>query len=400
MALRFTHINNDISDNTGGVPLLGGFATNNAYVDADKAKVDFITVTQAVDLDTMESRINSLDQAVVLRGSWDASAGTFPGGGTAQAGDSYIISTGGTVDGVVFNVNDRIISILDNASTTTFASNWIKADYTDQVLSVAGKTGAVTLVAADILSGTFADGRISQTSVTQHQAALTITESQISDLSHVVDFVSNVATSTILGRATGGTGNSEELSAAQVRTIINVEDGSTADQTDAEIATAYQNEVAFASQVEAETGTEATERRFSPLRIAQAIAELSTSGTMYSGTTTAISSTEIFIGGVATTRLTIAASSAVTYNVMVVGRDNTTGDCCAYQFRGLIKRDGANSTVMVDTEVKDILAEDNSAFDADVAADDTNEALIITVLPATANSTKWSATVEYTEVAF
>jgi hypothetical protein len=43
-----------------------------------------------------------------------------------------------------------------------------------------------------------------------------------------VDYVSNVATSTILGRVTAGTGNSEELTPTQVRTLINVEDGATA----------------------------------------------------------------------------------------------------------------------------------------------------------------------------
>jgi hypothetical protein len=36
--------------------------------------------------------------------------------------------------------------------------------------------------ASDVTSGTFGDTRISQSSVTQHQAALSITESQISDL--------------------------------------------------------------------------------------------------------------------------------------------------------------------------------------------------------------------------
>lgn len=59
---------------------------------------------------------------------------------------------------------------------------------------------------------------------------LSITESQISDLSHSVDVVSNVATSRILGRTTAGSGDSEELTAANVRTLINVEDG--ADVTD------------------------------------------------------------------------------------------------------------------------------------------------------------------------
>lgn len=79
-----------------------------------------------------------------LAWSWDASAGTFPGGGTAQAGASYIVSVAGTVDGVSFNINDRVIAIADNASTTTFAANWFKADYTDQVLSVAGLVGAIS----------------------------------------------------------------------------------------------------------------------------------------------------------------------------------------------------------------------------------------------------------------
>lgn len=66
-----------------------------------------------------------------LKGEWDASSGTFPGGGTAKSGDSYIVSVSGTVDGVAFTAKDRIIAITDNASTTTFAANWFKADYTD-----------------------------------------------------------------------------------------------------------------------------------------------------------------------------------------------------------------------------------------------------------------------------
>ncbi len=112
---------------------------------AEKTKLSYISVTQAVDLDAIESRVNDLDAAVILKGSWDASSGSFPGSGTAQAGWSYIVSVAGTVDGQSFNINDRIIAILDNASTSTFASNWFKADYTDQFLSLDGSTGAVTL---------------------------------------------------------------------------------------------------------------------------------------------------------------------------------------------------------------------------------------------------------------
>jgi len=51
-----------------------------------------------------------------------------------------------------------------------------------------------------------------------------------------VDVVSNVAQDRILGRVTTGSGDSEELTAAQVRTLINVEDG--ADVTDTTNVTA------------------------------------------------------------------------------------------------------------------------------------------------------------------
>ncbi len=51
-----------------------------------------------------------------------------------------------------------------------------------------------------------------------------------------------MADSTIKGRATGaGSGNPTDLTPSQVRTIINVEDGATADQTPAEIASMQQN---------------------------------------------------------------------------------------------------------------------------------------------------------------
>jgi hypothetical protein len=58
---------------------------------------------------------------------------------------------------------------------------------------------------------------------------------------NTVDVVSNVATSRILGRTTGGSGNSEELTASDVRTLLNIEDGATSNQTASEIKTAYES---------------------------------------------------------------------------------------------------------------------------------------------------------------
>lgn len=166
-------------------------ATYKRYAATDKAKVSHLTVTQAVDLDAIETRVNALDAAIILKGAWDASAGTFPGTGTAQAGESWIVSVAGTVNSTSFAVNDRIIAILDNASTSTFAANWFKADYTDQVLSVAGKTGAVTLSASDLSD--FAAAVAAAASVSANTSAIAANTSAISALQATVSTIKYVA---------------------------------------------------------------------------------------------------------------------------------------------------------------------------------------------------------------
>lgn len=90
--------------------------------------------------------------------------------------------------------------------------------------------------------------------------------------------LATMATDSFLGRDTAGIGDPEVISAANARTILNVEDGATADQTDAEIETAYNNQVAAASQAEMEAGTETAIRRMTPQRVAQAIAALASVG--------------------------------------------------------------------------------------------------------------------------
>ena len=50
--------------------------------------------------------------------------------------------------------------------------------------------------------------------------------------SGTVDHVSNVATGAILGRATAGTGNSEELTASQARTVMGLGTAATTPATD------------------------------------------------------------------------------------------------------------------------------------------------------------------------
>ncbi len=131
---------------TGGA-MTGAITTNSTFdgrnVSADGTKLDFITVTQAVNLDQMEIDIAALANGMVYKGDWDASSGSFPGSGSAQIGWFYYVSGAGTVDSVSFDIGDNIVAIADNASATTFSGNWSKHDQTDAVQSVVGLTGSI-----------------------------------------------------------------------------------------------------------------------------------------------------------------------------------------------------------------------------------------------------------------
>ena len=117
------------------------------FTAAAKAKLDHITATKAVNLDNLADAVGGLSSAVVLKGSWSAATGAFPTG--AKTGFSYIVTVAGTVGGIDFQVNDRLLALTD-AAGAVYAGNWLKLDYTDQVLSVAGRQGNVVLTTADV----------------------------------------------------------------------------------------------------------------------------------------------------------------------------------------------------------------------------------------------------------
>jgi hypothetical protein len=119
-------------------------SNTNAFTDAEKTKLGYVSVTQAVDLDQMETDIAALANGMVYKGDWDASTGSFPGSGAAQTGWFYYVSVGGTVGGVVFTAGDNVVAVTDNASTSIYSANWSKHDQTDAVQSVAGEVGSIS----------------------------------------------------------------------------------------------------------------------------------------------------------------------------------------------------------------------------------------------------------------
>jgi len=106
------------------------------------------------------------------------------------------------------------ISISESAGAVTI-TNTVTDTNTFRTVTAGGNT----LGASETLA--FTAG--SNVTITEAGGAVTIAAS-----GGTVDVVSNVATNTILGRNDAGSGDSEELTPAEVRTMLNVADGATA----------------------------------------------------------------------------------------------------------------------------------------------------------------------------
>jgi len=174
---------------TGGA-MTGAITTNSTFdgraVATDGSKLDNITVTQAVDLDQMEIDIAALANGMVYKGNWDASASTFPGSGSAKIGWFYYVSVAGTVGGISFAVGDNIVAIVDNASTSTYASNWSKHDQTDAVTSVVGLNGSISK--SGLLSALNVEDGADVTDATNVAAAGALMDSEVTNLAQVKAF--------------------------------------------------------------------------------------------------------------------------------------------------------------------------------------------------------------------
>lgn len=89
---------------------------------------------------------DSVFGAIVYKGTWNANTNTpvIPTASSSNKGYYYVVNTAGAtnVNGITdWKIGDWIVS---NGMA------WEKVDNTDQITSVAGKTGAVTLLIADI----------------------------------------------------------------------------------------------------------------------------------------------------------------------------------------------------------------------------------------------------------
>ena len=145
---------NKLSDDTDD--LIEGL---NKFVDsAEKSKISNTPSDTNAEITNLQNQIDALEGSVVIVGNWDAASGTFPDGSTnttpaispINKGYKWISTSDGTIDGVSFNTNDQITALVDSPSASVFSGNWIKQDFTDNVISVNGEVGTVVLDADDI----------------------------------------------------------------------------------------------------------------------------------------------------------------------------------------------------------------------------------------------------------
>ena len=172
-------------------------------------------------------------------GSWIVSAPSAGGSSSLSGLDDVVLS--GLSDGelIVYDSGsgDWINRTLAEAGISAVGHTHSVSDITDfPTLATVATTGsyddltdvpttfapsAHTHPATDVVSGTFADARISESSVTQHETALSITESQITDLGNYYESGDTIlaasgssaapglsfASETDTGLYLGGTGN-------------------------------------------------------------------------------------------------------------------------------------------------------------------------------------------------
>jgi len=108
--------------------------------------------------------------------------------------------------------------------------------------------------------------------------------------------------------------------------------------------------------------------------------------------------TELFLDG-SGQRLTIASGRTVTFDILIVGREDSNGESAGYWAYGVIERVGADTAIVGWAQVL-TLGEDDSSWSVTVDADDTNDALRIQVQSGTGDTVRWVATVRTAEVSW
>lgn len=113
--------------------------------------------------------------------------------------------------------------------------------------------------------------------------------------------------------------------------------------------------------------------------------------------TTDATQTELFLNN-SSSRMTIASDTTWAFRMLIVARrTDADNESAGYTVDGVIDNN-AGTTALVGTITKTVVAEDTAAWDVDVQADDTNDALVVKVTGEAAKTIRWVCTVWTSEV--
>lgn len=171
------------------------------YTDSDQKVAAADLMSQHPSYTTTERNALTAVVGQVIWNSTDSQLQMYNGSAWVEVGSAAPVdSVFGRTGAVVAVAGDYSASEVTNDSAVSGAN----VDDALNTLNTSKANTSHSHAAADITSGTFANARIAASNVTQHQAALTITESQISDLDHSAVKIRGVAIDATVGTPSDG----------------------------------------------------------------------------------------------------------------------------------------------------------------------------------------------------
>ena len=258
--------------------------------------------------------------------------------------DNLTVHSSLTVNGT--EITGSGIALTDFSVTTNSAGT--------AALSYNSSTGVFTYTPPD-LSSYLTSYTVSESDVTTHQAALSITESQISDLQ---SYLTSETFTSLIQDTTPQLGGDLDLNSSDITGTGNIDiDGILTQGTDSYYTHQY----------------------------------------VLHGTTTNATETEILTTG--STRIPVATDTTMFYEVSIVARrTDATGESASWHLKGCV--DNFSGTVADVGSVYEIaVAQDDINLAVDVRADDTNNAINVFVTGSASKTIRWTTIVKTTEVA-